>query len=161
MTVTTRSSEINTVAAVRVTQVFSDLTTYRFPLKIPAIVALYEAGMKLQIIAVFLMVFGTLQSPVAAQDWSSWITPNNHDLQYRWLGSTPGGSPTCQLQVRDLKLNVESVVSLRIDYKFGDAAQSTREVVTITEFKGESLGERAVDHCVSVDSLHVNEVVRR
>ena len=52
-------------------------------------------------------------------------------------------------------------MSLRIDYKFDDAAQSTREVVTITEFKGESLGDRTVDHCVSVDNLHVNEVVRR
>jgi len=117
--------------------------------------------MKSQIIAVCLVVFGTLPGRVAAQDWSSWITSNNHDLQCRWLGSSPGGSPTCQLQVRDLKLNVESVVSMRVDYKFDDAAQSTREVVTITEFKGESLGESTVDHCVSVDDLHVNGFVRR
>jgi hypothetical protein len=117
--------------------------------------------MKSRIIAIWLVAFGTLLGRVAAQDWSSWITPNNHDLQYRWLGSVPGGSPTCQLQVRDLKLNVESVASLRIDYKVDDAAQSTRDVVTITGSKGESLGERTVDHCVSVDDLHVNEVVRR
>jgi hypothetical protein len=117
--------------------------------------------MKSQIIAVLLVVFGTLSGRVAAQDWSSWITSNNHDLQYRWLGSAPNGNPTCQLQVRDLKLNVESVVSLRIDFKVDDTAQSTRDVVTITESKGESPGERAVDHCVSVDDLHVNEVVRR
>jgi len=107
------------------------------------------------------MVLGTLPARVAAQDWSSWITSNNHDVQYRWLGSAPGGSPTCQLQVRDLKLNVESVVSLRVEYKFDNADQSIRDVVTITGSKGESLGERAIDHCVSVDDLHVNEVVRR
>ena len=117
--------------------------------------------MKSQIIAIWLVVFGTLPGRVAAQDWSSWITSNNHDLQYRWLGSAPGGSPTCQLQVRGLKLNVESVVSLRIDYKFDNAAQSTRDVVTITGSKGESLGERTVDHRVSIDDLHVNEAVRR
>jgi hypothetical protein len=63
--------------------------------------------------------------------------------------------------VRDLKLNVESVVSLRIGYKFDNAAQSTREVVIITGPKGESLGERTLDHCVAVDEVHVNEVVRR
>jgi hypothetical protein len=34
-------------------------------------------------------------------------------------------------------------------------------VVTITGSKGEGLGERTIDHCVSVDDLHVNEVVRR
>ena len=117
--------------------------------------------MKSQIVAVWLLVFVTLPGRVAAQDWSSWITPNNHDLQYRWVGSTTGGNPTCQLQVRDLKLNVGSVVSLRIDYKFDNAAQSTRDVVTITRSKGESLGESTVDHCVSVDKVHVNEVVRR
>jgi hypothetical protein len=116
--------------------------------------------MKLRIIAASLVVFGTLQGPVAAQDWSSWITTNNHDLQYRWLGSAPGGSATCQLQVRDQKRKADTVVSLRIDYKFDDVAQSTRDVVTITEFKGESLGERTLHHCVSVDKLHVNEVVR-
>src|SRR5215469_13387411 len=118
-----------------------------------------RTDMKSQIIAIWSVVFGTLPGQVAAQDWSSWITPNNHDLQYRWLGSAPGGSPTCQLQLRDLKLNVESVVSLRIDYRFDNAAQSTREVVTITGSKDESLGERTIDHCVSVDDLHVNEVV--
>ena len=116
--------------------------------------------MNFQIMAVWLFVVGTLQGPVTAQDWSSWITTNNHDLQYRWLGSAPGGSATCQLQVRDQKRKADTVVSLRIDYKFDDVAQSTRDVVTITEFKGESLGERTVYHCVSVDKLHVNEVVR-
>jgi len=52
-------------------------------------------------------------------------------------------------------------VSLRVEYKFDNADQSIRDVVTITGSKGESLGERAIDHCVSVDDLHVNEVVRR
>jgi hypothetical protein len=116
--------------------------------------------MKLQIISVWLMVFGTLQGPAAAQDWSSWITSNNHDLQYRWLGNAPGGGASCQLQMRDLKRKSDTVVSFRIDYKFDDTAESTRDVVTIMEFKGESLGERTVSHCVSVDNLHVNEVVR-
>jgi len=42
--------------------------------------------MKLQIIAVWWVVLGFLQGPVAAQDWSTWITSNNHDVQYSWLG---------------------------------------------------------------------------
>src|SRR6516162_4116402 len=119
-----------------------------------------RADMKSQVIAVCLMVLGTLPARVAAQDWSSWITSNNHDVQYRWLGSAPGGSPTCQLQVRDLKLNVESVVSLRVEYKFDNDDQSIRDVVTITGSKGESLGERAIDHCVSVDQ-HCQICIRR
>ena len=117
--------------------------------------------MKWQIIAVWLVIFGTLPGRVAAQDWSSWITSNSHDLQYRWLGSSSSGSPTCQLQVRDLKLEVESVASLRIDYKFDNAAESTRDVITVTGPKSESLGERTIDHCVAVDGVHVNDVVRR
>ena len=117
--------------------------------------------MKVQIIAAWLVVLGVLQGSVAAQDWSSWITSNNHDVQYRWLGSTARESAKCQLQLRDLKRNVDTVVSIRIDYKFNDAAQSTRDVITITEAKDESMGERTVDHCVSVDDLHVNDVVRR
>jgi len=117
--------------------------------------------MKLQIIAVWWVVLGFLQGPVAAQDWSTWITSNNHDVQYRWLGSTPGGSPTCQLQLRDLKRNIDTVVGVRIDYKYGDAADSTRDLVTITDFKGEGLGERTVYRCVSVGDLHVTGLVRR
>ena len=117
--------------------------------------------MKWQIIAVWLVIFGTLPGRVAAQDWSSWITSNSHDVQYRWLGSSSSGSPTCQLQMRDLQLKVETVVSVRIDYKFDNAAQSTRDVVTITGPKSESLGERTIDHCLSVDEVHVNDVVRR
>jgi hypothetical protein len=39
--------------------------------------------MKSQIVAVWLVVFVTLPGQVAAQDWSSWTTSNNHDLQYR------------------------------------------------------------------------------
>jgi hypothetical protein len=116
--------------------------------------------MKLQIISIWLAVLGILQGPAASQDWSSWITSNNRDLQYRWLGSAPGGNATCQLQVRDLKRKANTVVSLRIDYKFDDAAQSTEDVVTVTEFKGESLGERIVYHCVSVNDLHVNDIAR-
>jgi len=116
---------------------------------------------KVQIIAAWLVVLGVSEGSVAAQDWSSWITSSNHDVQYRWLGSPPGGSAKCQLQLRDLKRNVDTVVSIRIDYKFNDTAQSTRDVVIITEAKDESIGERTVDHCVSVDDLHVNDVVRR
>ena len=115
--------------------------------------------MKSQIVAVWLVFLGTL--PVGAQDWSSWTTSNNHDLQYRWLGGAPGGSPTCQLQVRDLQLKVDTVVSVRIDYKFDNAAQSTRDVISITGPNSDSLGERTVDHCVSVDEVHINDVVRR
>jgi hypothetical protein len=63
--------------------------------------------------------------------------------------------------MRDLKLNVDTVVSVRIDYKFDNAAQSTRDVITVTGQKSESLGERTVDRCVSVDEVHVNDVVRR
>ena len=116
--------------------------------------------MKSQIISVWLVVLGTAQGPAPAQDWSSWITSNNHDVQYRWLGSAPGGNATCQLQVRDLKRKANTVLGLRIDYKFDDAAQSTEDVVTITEFKGESLGERIVYRCVSVNDLHVNDIAR-
>jgi hypothetical protein len=47
--------------------------------------------------------------------------------------------------VRDLKLEVESVASLRIDYKFDNAAQATRDLVAIRGSKGESLGERIID----------------
>jgi hypothetical protein len=116
--------------------------------------------MNLQIIALWLMIVGTFQAPGDAQGWSSWTTSNSHDLEYRWLGSAPGGSATCQLQVRDRKQKADTIVSLSIDYKFDDVAQSTRDVITISEFKGERLGERTVYHCVSVNNLHVNDAVR-
>jgi len=54
------------------------------------------------------------------------------------------------LRLLDLKRNADTTVSVDIEYKYCDAALSTREVVTITEFKGESLVERTVDHCGSV-----------
>ena len=82
-------------------------------------------------------------------------------MQYRWLGSTPSERAKCQLQLRDLKRKVDTIVGVRIDYKYGNAAESTRDVVTIAGPKGEGLAERTVDHCVSVDALQVNEVVRR
>ena len=63
--------------------------------------------------------------------------------------------------MRDLQLKVETVVSVRIDYKFDNAAESTRDVITVTGPKSESLGERTIDHCLSVDEVHVNDVVRR
>jgi hypothetical protein len=116
--------------------------------------------MKSQIISAWVLVLGTLHGSAAAQDWSSWIKSNNHDVQYRWLGSAQGGNAKCQLQVRDLKRKANTVLGLRIDYKFDDAAQSTEDVVTITEFKGESLGERIVYRCVSVNDLHVNDIAR-
>jgi hypothetical protein len=116
--------------------------------------------MKPQIIAAWLAV-GALQGSIAAQDWSSWITSNNHDVQYRWLGSTPSEGAKCQLQLHDLKWKVNTIASVRINYKYDNAAESTRDVVTITDLKCEEMGGRTIDHCVSVDDLHLNEVVRR
>ena len=39
--------------------------------------------MKIQIIAAWLVMLEVLPRSVADQDWSSWITSDNHDVQYR------------------------------------------------------------------------------
>jgi lipopolysaccharide biosynthesis regulator YciM len=125
--------------------------------------------MKLQIIVVCLVVLGTLQGS-AAQDWSSWMTSrrywitsgnNNKDVQYRWRASTPGGNEECQVQLRDLKRqpNQTTVVSVRIDYQYHDA-ESTRDVVTITDIKGENQGEATLYHCTSVGDVQLTDIVR-
>jgi hypothetical protein len=126
--------------------------------------------MKLRIIFVWLIVLGILQGSVAAQDWSSWTTAhsswttlyNNKDIQYRWRAVTPGGSEQCQLQLRDQKRepNHTTVVNVRIDYQYHEA-ESTRDVVTIMDVKGENYGETTVHDCVSVGDLHVTDIARR
>ena len=106
--------------------------------------------MKLLIIPFSLVVMWALQGSVVAQDWSSWTTSrrywitsgtNNKDVQYRWRGGLPSGSEECQLQLRDLKRQPSQTtnVSVRIDYQYHNA-ESTREVVTIMDVKGENLG---------------------
>jgi hypothetical protein len=127
--------------------------------------------MKLQIIAVWLVVLATLQGSAAAQEWSSWTTSrrywitshnNNKDVQYRWRASTSSGSDQCQVQLRDLKRqpNQTTVVSVRIDYQYHEAG-STRDVVTITDSQGENPGETTVYHCTSVGDVQLTDIVRR
>ena len=130
-----------------------------------------RTGMKLQIIGVLFAVLGTLQGSVAAQDWSSWKTArsswfmlgnNAKDVQYRWWASTPSGGEECHVQLRDSmrQPNQTTVVSVRIDYQYHEA-QSTRDVVTIMDIKGEHYGETTVHQCVSVGDLRVTDIVRR
>ena len=126
--------------------------------------------MKLQIIAVWLVVLGTLQGSAAAQDWSSWSTAhsnwttlfNNKDVQYRWRASTTNGSNECHLQLRDQKRgpNQTTVVNVGIDYQYHEA-ESMRDVVTIMDFKDGDSGETTVYHCVSVGEVHVTDIVRQ
>ena len=127
--------------------------------------------MRLQVIAVWLTLLGTLQGSAVAQDWSSWMTSqrywitsgtNNKDVQYRWRPGTSSESEECQLQLRDLKRqpNQTTYVSVRIDYQ-DHGAQSTRDVLTIMDFKGENQGETTVHHCTSVDGVQLTDIVRR
>jgi len=92
-----------------------------------------------------------------------WITSgnNNKDVQYRWRASTPGGNEECQVQLRDLKRQPHqtTVVSVRIDYQYHDA-ESTRDVVTITDIKGENQGEATLYHCTSVGDVQLTDIVR-
>ena len=125
--------------------------------------------MKLRILAVWLAVLAMLPGSVAAQDWSSWTTAHsswttlykNKDVQYRWRASTSGESQQCQLQLRDLKRQPAqtTVVNMRIDYQYHDA-ESTRDVVTIMDVKGEIQGEATVYNSVSVSDVSVTDVVR-
>ena len=127
--------------------------------------------MRLQVIAVWLTLLGTLQGSAVAQDWSSWMTShrywitsgtNNKDVQYRWRAGTSSGSEECQLQLRDLKRqpNQTTYVSVRIDYQ-DHGAQSMRDVLTIMDFKSENQGETTVHHCTSVDGVQLADIVRR
>jgi hypothetical protein len=116
--------------------------------------------MKLQVVAVCLVALGILQGSAAAQDWSTW-TSSNHDVQYRWLASAPGESATCHLQLRDTQRKSETIVSVRIDYKYDNKDESTREIVTITNLSSDGLGERTVFHCASIGDVHVTDIVRR
>jgi hypothetical protein len=116
--------------------------------------------MKLRVAAVCLVMAWMLQGTVVGQEWSSWIS-SNHDVQYRWLAGTPGGGATCQLQLRDTQRKIETIVSVRVDYKYENNDESTREVVTIMNLAGEYLGERTIYHCASVGDLHVTDIVRQ
>ena len=125
--------------------------------------------MKLQIIAVCLVVLGVLQGSVDAQDWSSWTEAHssrfmlgkNKDVQYRWRASTPSGGEECQVQLRDTQRqpNQTTVVSVQIDYQYHDA-QSTRYVVTIADIKGENAGEATVHPCMSIGDVRLTDIVR-
>src|SRR6516162_9960619 len=117
--------------------------------------------MKVQIVAAWLVVLGALQGSIAAQDWSSWITSNNRDVQYRWLSSTTSGSKQCHLQLRDLKRKPPqtTIIGVLINYKY-EHAESTRDVVAIMDLKDEDQGPKIVYNCVSVDGLRVTGIVR-
>lgn len=116
--------------------------------------------MKLQVVVICSLVLGILPGSAAAQDWSSWIS-SNHDVQYRWLAAIPGESATCHLQLRDTQRKIETIVSVRIDYKYDNKDESDRDVVTITNLNGDGMGERTVYHCTSVSNLHVTDIVRQ
>ena len=116
--------------------------------------------MKLAVVAVGWFVLGCLPGSASAQNWSDWITSNNHDVQYRWMGSTPGASEECHLQLQDLKRNRTTVVSVVIDYQAAQA-ESAREVVTISDSKAEDQAPTIVHACVSVTDLHVTYLARR
>ena len=129
-----------------------------------------RTDMKLRMIFVWLVVLGVLQGSAAAQDWSSWMTSrrywigsgnNNRDVQYRWRASNPAENEECHVQLRDLKRqpNHTTFVSVRIDYQYHDA-ESTREVVTITDSKDENQGQTTVYHCTSVGAVQLTDIVR-
>ena len=116
--------------------------------------------MKLAVVAVGLFALGCLPGSASAQNWSDWITSNNHDVQYRWVGSAAGASAECHLQLQDLKRNQTTVVSVVIDYKAAEA-ESTRETVTISDPKAEDQAPTIVPACASVTNLHVTNIARR
>jgi len=116
--------------------------------------------MKTAVVAVGLFALACLPGSASAQNWSDWITSNNHDVQYRWVGSAPGASAECHLQLQDLKRNVTTVVSVVVDYQAAQA-ESTRETVTISDPKAEDQAPTIVHACVSVTNLHVTNLARR
>lgn len=115
--------------------------------------------MKIRLIVVCIVFLGAFQ--LSAQDWSSWTTANNRDFQYRWLGNAPDKSGECYLQLRDLKRqpNATTVATVLIDYKSGQA-ESTRDVIAITDSKDEDQGPSILSPCVSVGAVHVKDIVR-
>ena len=116
--------------------------------------------MKRAVVAVGWFVLGCLPGAASGQNWSDWITSNNHDVQYRWVGNTPGASVECHLQLQDLKRNRTTVLSVVIDYQAAQA-ESAREVVTISDPKAEDQAPIIVHACVSVTDLHVTYLARR
>ena len=124
--------------------------------------------MKSCIIAIWLIVLGALPGSVAAEDWSSWTEEKSNwfllgrhkGVQYRWRANTPNGGE-CLVQLRDTlrQPNQTTVVSVQIDYQSHDA-QSTRDVITIMDLKGENVGETTVYQCVSVGDVRLTDIVR-
>jgi hypothetical protein len=115
--------------------------------------------MKIRLIVVGMLFLGAFQ--LSAQDWSSWTATGNRDFQYRWLGSVPSESGGCYLELRDLKRqpNETTVVTVLIDYQSAQA-ESTREVITITDSKDEDQGPRILRPCASVGDVHVKDIIR-
>lgn len=115
--------------------------------------------MKIRLIVVCVVFLGAFQ--LMAQDWSSWTTASNRDFQYRWLSSAASKSGECYLQLRDLKrqANETTFVSVLIDYKSAQA-ESTRDVIAITDTKDEDQGPNILSPCVSVGAVHVKDIVR-
>ncbi len=115
--------------------------------------------MKIRLVVVWIVFLGAFQ--LIAQDWSSWTTASNRDFQYRWLASTPNKSGECYLQLRDLKRqpNETTFVTVLIDYQSAQA-ESTRDVIAITDSKDEDQGPSILSPCVSVGAVHVKDIVR-
>src|ERR1700759_1148035 len=115
--------------------------------------------MKIRLVVACMVFFGAF--PLTAQDWSSWTTANNRDFQFRWLGSAPRESGGCYLQLRDRKRqpNETPFVTVVIDYQSAQA-ESTREVITITDPKDEDQGPRILQPCASIGGVHVKDFVR-
>lgn len=115
--------------------------------------------MKIRLVVVWMVFLGALQ--LSAQDWSSWTTASNRDFQYRWLGGAPSDGGGCYLQLRDLKRqpNETTIVTVLIDFH-SSQAESTREVIAITDPKDEDQGPRILSPCVSVGDVRVKDVVR-
>jgi len=125
--------------------------------------------MRLRIIAACFLVLGILQGSASAQDWSSWAEAHSNwfllgkhkGVEYRWRANTPSGGE-CLVQLRDTlrQPNQTTVVSVQINYQYHDA-QSSRDVVTITDIKGENAGETTVHQCTSVGEVRLTDIVRR
>src|SRR5580698_7515648 len=115
--------------------------------------------MKIRLLVVGIAFLAAFQ--LGAQDWSSWTTAKNRDFQYRWLGSVPGNGAECYVQLRDLKRqpNGTTFATVLIDYKSAQA-ESTRDVITITDSKDEDQGPSILSPCVSVGAVHVKDIVR-
>jgi hypothetical protein len=115
--------------------------------------------MTIRLIVISMAFFGTFQ--LSAQNWSSWTATNNHDFEYRWLGSAPSESGGCSLQLRDLKRKPEETtfVSVLVDYQAGQA-ESTRDVITVMSSHDEDQGPLIVRPCASVGGVRVNDILR-